>query len=489
MALDFERLSRELKENVVLTALKSALTADAYIVGGFLRDSLLGRKPQDVDLVICGDFELACAQVAKVLGREPFQLGERFASRRVLFDGFIVDLSPIYESNLTEDLSRRDFTINALCLPLKCVGRRVTRDDLIDSFGGLKDLEKQEITAISEKSLREDPLRMLRAFRFALELSFTIEPITLKLIEIRGNEIASVAGERIREELLRILCHSASFAVIQQMVKVGFLFCLFPELDITRGVTQNEYHHLPVFEHSLECVKEFEALITDWDGVRQELHSPISEHLSEVVTPPGTRSALVKLALLFHDIGKPATRQMQADGKVTFYGHQKVGREIVEPILDRLRMSAREKDLVLLLIEEHLRVGFYCNESPITPKLIHRFERRLGDATVMSAVHALADARATRGPAADEVFQKTHLEVVNEILWHHFFGKEITEPIPLLTGDDIMRVTGIPESPRIGELKEALLEAQVEGKVKTRADAEEFVLKLAREQMKTENSF
>jgi len=362
----------------------------------------------------------------------------------------------------------------------------VTRDDVVDCFGGIDDLVSREITAISEKGLREDPLRMLRAFRFALELSFTIEPVTLKIIELRGNEIAGVAGERIREELLKILNHRACFPVLQEMEKVGLISSLFPEVDVMRDVTQNEYHHLPVFEHSLECVKEFESLSEKWDGLRQELHSPVSEHLSEVVTPPGTRSALLKLALLFHDIGKPATREVQADGKVTFYGHQKVGRDIAEPILDRLRMSAREKYLVLLLIEEHLRVGFYCNESPITPKLIYRFERRLGDAAVMSAVHALADARATRGPAANELFQRTHLEVVNEILWHHFFGKEITEPIPLLTGDDIMRVTGIPESPRIGELKEALLEAQVEGKVKTRKDAELFVLELAREGTKVE---
>jgi poly(A) polymerase len=141
--------------------------------------------------------------------------------------------------------------------------------------------------------------------------------------------------------------------------------------------------------------------------------------------------------------------------------------------------------LLLLLIEEHLRVGFYCNEPQLPPKLIYRYHRKLGDVTVMSCLHALADARATRGPDAGGEFLEKHEEVVNAILWHHYFGKELVEPIPLLNGDDIMAATGLPEGPKIGLIKEALLEAQVEGTVKTADQAKDFVRRLADKNLET----
>jgi putative nucleotidyltransferase with HDIG domain len=201
--------------------------------------------------------------------------------------------------------------------------------------------------------------------------------------------------------------------------------------------------------------------------------------MREIVSPPATRAALTKLALLFHDIGKPQTAQKQEDGRLSFYGHQSVGRDIASGAFERLRLSNQERELLELLIEEHLRIGFYCNDLPVSNKLIYRYCRKLGDATAMSCLHALADARATRGEAVTEQFLADHEEVANAILWHLYVGKDVAEPVALLTGKQIMELTSLPEGPRVGELKEALLEAQVEGEVRTRQDAERFILEQA----------
>lgn len=478
MTLNFGGLSRELSANEALTKLARAITNEAYLVGGFIRDILLGRSSRDIDILVVSDLEGVVRSAEQVLSAVSFSLGERFSTKRIVVGDLTVDFSPLYGTSLINDLLRRDFTINSIALPLS-IDVPVSVESLIDPSGGLRDLEEGVICVNSENSLIEDPVRILRAFRFSAELSFTIEDVTKTLIEHHASRLNECAGERIREELARMLNVQNSFGTIQLMEKLGVLCTLFPEMAELRNVTQNGYHHLPVFEHSLECVKEFEVLLSSWEEIKTELHQHLKEHFSEVISPPATRSALTKLALLFHDLGKPRTRAVQPDGKVTFHGHQAVSRQMAEPILDRLRMSGHEKELIMLMIEEHLRVGFYCNEAPISPKLIYRYARKLGDATVMSAIHALADARATRGPEAGESFQRTHVEVVNEILWHHFFGKEVTEPRSLLDGNQIIQITGIKEGPEIGEIKEALLEAQVGQEVRTREEAEEFVMRYA----------
>jgi len=475
VTLDFGNLQRSIREHPLLLELVRANLPRGFVVGGFIRDGLLGLPARDVDIVFERDFTDAVAQVAQLAAASPFTLGDRFQTHRIVLGENTVDLSPLLGEDRRTDLLRRDFTINALALPLGSVAGEVKPEDLLDEAGGLDDLASRRITAISEHNLRDDPLRILRAFRLAVQLDFSIEATTLKLLELHAHELPRAAPERIREEIMLMLNCSQSHASLAQMDRLRVLSSLFPEIELMRDVEQNEFHHLPVLAHSLLCIGEFERILTRWEGIREELREPVAAHFAEVISPPANRAALTKLALLFHDLGKPGAREVQPDGKVTFYGHQGLGARLVEPILERLRMSHREQELIRLLIEEHLRVGFYCNESELTPRLIYRFERKLDDAVVMSAIHALADARATRGPAAGGDFLKRHEQVVNEILWYHYFAEETVRPVALLDGHEIMRLTGLPEGPLIGELKEKLLEAQVEGIVRTREEAERFI--------------
>ncbi len=463
----------------------SQLGLDAILVGGCIRDALLGHTPTDVDIVLGKEFESGVAAITEALGEKVFSLGDRFQTLRMaLFHGTL-DITHLANPSWEQDLLRRDFTLNAIGLPFE----RFSDDDiakaLIDPTSGLGDLEHRRIVAISERNLLEDPLRILRAYRLSAQLGFEIEDVTATLLSLHAETIKQPAGERIREELMLMLRCPGAHSGLVSMDESGALTALFPEIEPMRHCAQNGFHHLPVLAHTLEAVRELEHILATGDGLADDVREKALSDMRQIVAPPATRAALTKLALLFHDLGKPQTAQTQDDGKLTFYGHQRAGREIAQPILDRLRFSNREKDLLLLLIEEHLRVGFYCNEPQLPAKLIYRYRRKLGDATVMSCLHALADARATRGPDAGEEFLEKHEEVVNAILWHHYFGAEVVEPVPLLDGDAIMAVTGLPEGPKIGLLKEALLEAQVEGKVQNADEAKEFVRQYASKNLET----
>jgi tRNA nucleotidyltransferase/poly(A) polymerase len=476
--LDFANLTRCVRFHPALSQLPESGLA-GYLVGGFIRDALLDRNLGDVDLVLEGDYETGSAILAETLGRESYRLGDRFRTDRFALPYGTVDVAPMQGGSREDDLLRRDFSINAIALDLNYIGTELAAANLMDPAKGLEDLAAKRVVSISEKNLLDDPLRLLRAFRFMVQLGFKIEDTTHKLLEIHAEKLTQSASERTREELMLMLRCDGAAKGLKAMDAAGVLTVLFPEIERMRGFAQNEYHHLPVLEHSLESVRELEHILATGEGLADDVRERVLNEMREIVSPPATRAALTKLALLFHDIGKPQTAQKQEDGRLSFYGHQSVGRDIASGAFERLRLSNQERELLELLIEEHLRIGFYCNDLPVSNKLIYRYCRKLGDATAMSCLHALADARATRGEAVTEQFLADHEEVANAILWHLYVGKDVAEPVALLTGKQIMELTSLPEGPRVGELKEALLEAQVEGEVRTRQDAERFILEQA----------
>lgn len=450
-----------------------ALGLQGYIVGGFIRDALLGLQPGEVDIVLEGDYEHGLKALAKAFRGEPFALGGRFRTHRMALPEGMLDISPMTGRARNDDLLRRDFTIDALALPFGAYAN--AQESIIDAAGGLDDLEKGRIAAINENNLIDDPLRILRAFRLMAQLGFDIEPDTARLLELHADKITEPAPERVREELMLMLNNRCSHRGLAAMDDAHVLGALFPELEELRHSVQNSYHHLPVLAHSLEAVCQLEHVLSTGEGLEADVYEALAAEMQEIVSPPATKAALTKLSLMFHDLGKPDTSAVQDNGKITFYGHQTAGAEKAAPVFARLRMSNRECEMLHLLIEEHLRVGFYCNSHPPAPRLIYRFLCKLGDAAAMSCLHAVADARAVRGPDAPEDFVRVHEETIGLILRQRYFARELAEPTPLLTGEEIMAAAGLPSGPRIGELKELLLEAQVEGLVNTRDEAVEFI--------------
>ena len=470
--LDYDNLRRALRDSPIASRLP-ALGLQGYIVGGFIRDALLGLQPGEVDIVLEGDYEAGLKALAKAFHDEPFALGGRFRTHRMVAAEGTLDISPVMGASRKDDLLRRDFTIDALALPFGAYAN--AQRGIIDAAGGLDDLEQGRIAAINENNLVDDPLRILRAYRLMAQLGFVIEPDTARLLELHAGKIAEPAPERVREELMLMLNRPDAHRGLEAMDEAKVLGALFPELEELRNSMQNSYHHLPVLAHSMEAVRQLEHVLRTGEGLDAGVYSSLSAEMQEIVSPPATKAALTKLSLLFHDLGKPDTSAVQDNGKITFYGHQTAGAEKAAPVFSRLRMSNRECEMLHLLIEEHLRVGFYCNSHTPAPRLIYRFLRKLGDAAAMSCLHAVADARAVRGPDAPEDFVRVHEETIGLILHQRYFARELAEPTPLLTGEEIMAAAGMPAGPRIGELKELLLEAQVEGAVNTRDEAVEFV--------------
>ncbi len=373
-----------------------------------------------------------------------------------------LDISPMMGRSRNDDLLRRDFTVDALALPFGAYAN--AQESIIDAAGGLDDLRDGRIAAINENNLIDDPLRILRAFRLMVQLGFDIEPDTARLLELHAGKIIEPAPERVREELMLMLNRPNAHRGLTAMDEARVLGALFPELEELRDAQQNSYHHLPVLAHSIEAVRQLEHVLRTGEGLEADVYGALSAEMQEVVSPPATKAALTKLSLLFHDLGKPDTSAVQDNGKITFYGHQTVSAEKAAPVFARLRMSNRECEMLQLLIEEHLRVGFYCNSLPPAPRLIYRFLRKLGDAAAMSCLHAVADARAVRGPDVPEDFVRVHEETIGLILHQRYFARELAEPTPLLTGEEIMAAAGMPSGPRIGELRSFCLRRRLKAR-------------------------
>lgn len=445
---------------------------EAYLVGGFVRNLLLGRKIEDIDLAVKGEAVKLAHKLASALGGKCFLLDkERGISRIVFLGGTSIDLSPL-KDDIETDLSLRDFTIDAMAM-------KIGADELIDPFGGRVDLKEGIIRAVKEEVFKEDPARLLRAVRLATELGFEIEERTAKLIKENAHLIAEVAGERKREELLRLFSLSQSYTCLKFLHNLGLLFAIIPELKEGEGVSQPPEHLWDVFHHSLETVRAVEFLLREGDGWEKEVLAivPWSPFLAnhffqEIMGFP--RKALLKFSALLHDIAKPKTKVIKGE-RARFFGHCEEGKEIALNIMERLRFSNKEKDMVAKMIIYHLRPT-QMGEMP-TKRAIYRFFRDTGDVGIDVLFLSLADHLATKGPKLNWDLWREHTSIVHYVLQEYI--RQITEvkPVKLIDGHDIMNAFGLKPGPLIGELLEAVKEAQASGEIKSKEEALALVRK------------
>ncbi len=482
---------------------KLAAIPGLYIVGGWLRDSAMGRASSDFDLIAQGDFERCADAVSNALRQAPYLVNERFATTRFMLPEGSIDLQPCRPGGIGADLGQRDYTVNTLCYPLASLGPDAALELLQANDLAMDDLDQRTLRMVSAAALAADPLRVLRGYRLAVAQGLRPDPATRRSWHEMRRRIFDSAAERIREELLEWFGAAdpdpawprwPSFPLsVRWAAEDGVLWQLFPPLEACIGCEQNVYHHLDVWNHTLECLQQLELLRTELGSaaaapaVPPPGDHPLVEWAPklaaswEATLGSGARnSALARLSLLLHDIAKPPTRAVQADGKVTFYGHQEVGAELVRPLLERLRFSSEENDWVCTMVAEHLRLGFYAEHDPIPPRLVYRFIRSLGQATPMAVLHSLADCAATQGEGAEESLTR-HLRAAVQILGPYYSADSVAKPPLLLDGHGIMRLTGLPPGRRVGEIKEALLEATAAGEVSSEDEAGEFVLRMMKE--------
>jgi poly(A) polymerase len=484
-----------------------------HIVGGFVRDRLLKRQTNDIDIAVSGDAIRIARKTAKEIGGKFVLLDDVNSVARVVVvengrpaktagdqkshgKEWHFDFSSL-AGDIRSDLARRDFTINAMAVELsQFVAASMTTSTssrksakaraekrpvlkLIDPFSGRQDLRDRIVRRVSEQIFEADPARLLRAVRLAAELDFTIEPETESLIHDYCQTITEVPGERTREELLRLLALPRAAYYLRYLDELGLLLALVPELAEGKGVEQPTVHFWDVFEHSLQTVAAVEFLLreSDWEYGNEDMlattpwSDAIDRHLAQEVSRGSNHKVLLKLGGLLHDIAKPMTKSIDDTGRARFLGHAKQGAAMTVSILERLRFSNREVSLVESLVYHHLRPAQMANGELPSQRAIYRYFRDTGEASIDILLLALADYLASRGPLASMEEWRNHCQLVNYILAEHDKQQVKILPMKLIDGDDIMDEFDLPPGPLVGRLLAIVSEAHASGELSTREEA------------------
>lgn len=468
--------------NTVRTVAQKEKTV-LYLVGGFLRDELLKIPSDDLDFVVLKQAKKIAQQVAKKIKGSFVRLDEKNRIYRVVYKKnkitYHLDFSQIQGKSISEDLSRRDFTINALALPITDCRLQIAdwKKNLIDPFSGRRDLRIRLIRKITDESFEEDPLRLLRAFRFRASLNFKIENKTLTKIKQEAKKITRSAPERIRDELYKIFLNEKSAPIIKEMDNVNILKYLFPEIESMKKSARKFYFHPQgLWQHSWESMQAYEKMLNNPTHFFKKYHKKIINHLSEKVD--GTeRKILLKFITLFHDVAKPQTARRDGE-KMRFLGHEEKGAKMVKNIFHRLHFSRQAMNIAEKLVRYHMRPGNLTQLNEITNRAIYRYFRDLGNEGIDLLILSLADRysyfRVSQKPREIKIHHQKSLEIFR----HYYEEKEKVIPPKLLNGYEVMKICQIPSGPAVGKFLSLIEEAQAEGKVKTKKEAKKFLLNL-----------
>lgn len=462
---------------------------EIYIVGGFLRDLLLTRKTSDIDFAVAHHPKVIAEKFSDRFKFPMVVLEEEQEIYRVIAppdgefapDGFTFDFAKFKDQTIAEDLAKRDFTINALASRLKPAISNLrsqisNSEALLDPFNAREDLKNKIVRQISPRIYDDDPLRMLRAFRCASQLGFAVEPATLQAIQSNAKKIHSVAAERIREEILLLLDPSDSYPYFCQLDESGLVSELFSEVDPNRNCADQYYPGKGVWGHSLDSFKCLEWIFRNLGSEFPEDCEKMSSFLFQKgdESEGHPRATLMKLAVLFHDIGKAPTAKI-IENRMRFFDHQMAGGRIIEQIARRLKFSTSATRSLSLWVESHMRPGGLTFVEQLTDRARFRFFRDLGNASIPVLLISLAD-RYTYIP--DDLGKKNdpHETVTKELVrWHYQKEmEELSKKPKLINGNVLMEKLNLAPGPLIGEILKAVEEAAVLEEIKTPEEAVEF---------------
>jgi poly(A) polymerase len=504
--MPFPRISSLIVTLDKLYELLSQQNHCGYIVGGFIRDWLLGRQTNDIDIAVNGNAITVAEDVAKDIGGKFVLLDEVNNMARVVVaedeHRWHLDFSA-FHGDIESDLARRDFTINAMAVELsqfvscqpqagmepqgfaESLREKESQPKLIDPFSGKKDLDNSIVRALNGQIFEADAVRLLRAVRLAAELNFTIAPETESLIRYYCQSISKIPGERVREELLRLLSLPQAAQHLKYLDNLGLLLALIPELAQSKGVEQPTVHFWDVFEHSLQTVATIEFLIREnnWEYGNEDMlaiapwSDTIDAHLSQEISGGSNRKVLLKLGGLLHDIAKPMTKSLDGTCRARFLGHAKQGATMSASILERLRFSNREISVVESLVYHHLRPAQMTNNELPTQRAIYRYFRDTDDAGIDILILALADYLASLGPLVSMEGWERYCQLANYVLIEHDKQQTKILPVKFIDGHDLINNLGLPPGPLIGKLLSMVREAQASGELSTKEEALALVQK------------
>jgi len=440
-----------------------------WIAGGAVRDAALDCEVVDLDLAVSADPAPIAKAIAREGGGHSFELSAEFATwRAVAADrSWQIDVTTLRGETIEADLGERDFTIGAVAVPLAGGGP-------IDPYGGLSDLQQGVLRVVSKRSFAADPLRLLRAARFAAGLRLEIDPGTVSVARAEASRASEAAGERQLVELRQLIGGPDPLRGLALLDELGLTPIVLPEIEALRGVEQGPNHHLDVHGHTmavLERTLEVEANLERFGGERAtELQALLAESLADEIS----RGTALRFGALLHDIGKPVTRS-ERDGYVTFIGHDRDGVAIVGELCGRLRASRELTRHLQDLTLHHLRLGFLVHEAPLPPRRVHEYLRATDPVSADVTLLTIADRLSARGsgPFATEEAIEAHLALAKQMLAAALDWRCQGPPKPLLRGDELAAELGLSEGPELGELLAELEAAQYAGEIATREQAVE----------------
>ena len=491
-------MSPQLKLPPQVVSLISLLPDDTpvWLVGGAVRDLLLGLQTTDFDFVVDGDAIRVARRIANHLGGNYYTMDRERETGRVILgediaDRVTFDFARMRGEDIQDDLRHRDFTINALAASLT--------DPLawIDPTGGAADLKDKRLRACSAQSLSDDPVRSVRAIRFGLGFDLQITTETVDQIRESGPMLSTISPERLRDETMKLLSICEPGRAIRLLDHLDLLAYLFPEIILLRDLMQPPPHEYDGFEHTIAVMNHLDELLKllgprhDPEEAADLLLAQVSlrlgryrERLSahfERQLRTGNRVRhLLNFAALYHDSGKPNTRAVDADGRIRFFGHESVGATLLETRARAMHFSNQEIQDLKCIVENHMRPSFLQESKPLTRRAIYRFFRDTGEKGVDVIFLSLADFLGTYTPPAPQDDWTDRIEVARTLLDAFYDQREQRiEPVPLLRGDDVLQELGLTPGPNLGMILESVLEAQAAGEIQTRSQALDLARKLA----------
>ena len=453
--------------------------ASTYLVGGTVRDLLLGRAIHDVDVAVQGSASKLARAFADEIGALVYVMDESFDVARVIWETngarAIADFARLRGGSLENDLRTRDFTINAMAAAtLTWNGAAET---VIDPLHGLADLRARRVRAVSETVFRDDAVRLARAARLAGELDFELDDATRAWLRRDAPLLQTAPMERVRDEWMRIVAGANVLAQLRQLDELDLFGQILPEVNALRGVTQAPPHLYDVFEHSLRAVAAAEEMerARYAFGASAAFQDQLAAHFAQRVGGARTRRELLRFTLLLHDLGKPSTRTVETSGRIHFFGHADAGAALAVAALRRLKFSNEETAWVKTVIENHLR-PILLAQNGMSARALYRYFRDLGAVGVDVAAHAWCDQRATYGAALPPEIDAA-LRMVSGRMFDAYFRAhaQVVAPPALINGEDVMALLDLAPGPRVRDWLEQVREAQALGQISTRAEALAFL--------------
>ena len=451
---------------------------ELYLVGGFLRDTLLGRSCKDVDFVSSRSAELS-KLVARQTGSKAVLIDRKFGTVRlipsvradVLGEDFVVDLSPMRGPSILDDLCQRDFTINSLALDMSSWWTE-RKTHLLDPLGGIADLEKGRLRSCSQRSLSDDPLRILRAYRLVSAYGLILDAQIRKSILQERHGLNKVAVERIRDELMLILEATNSVSILRMLDEDGILTLLLPECVDLRNLPQNESQPPEVWQQSLSTLEALEFFLLNIKELLGKYAVEAVAIITQELAGKRSRQLALKLAVLLHDMGKPLRKSVGENLAFHFYGHQVARSKLAASLCSRLCLSNKEINFVSQLVRQHMRPQHLFNQTHPSARALSLFFKLGPEIFWPLLLLFAADYMASQKSTAGEVdLQPLRQRIIG---WLDFYYEQLKpremEP-SIVSGHDIMKYLHLSPGPMVGKLLKTLTELQWEGRISTRKEA------------------